>query len=330
MNIELSSMLNEKGRMLDWARNVAGRVALSEADIEISKEVEGFIEKIDKVNSDEARVALSEFIIKVVEPEVFDTPQAILDYMFNTSSTGEFDKVAVYNSPKNTLVARESVARTGNVKKSYVDFTKGNVVEKHLQIETEVKLSDLRRQGAFGVAELVLFAIEEFNRKKFSLILEHIDSLIVNGGENYFEASGEISLGAMDSLNGYLDDNCFDGEPVIAGLSKTLRPISNFQGYEKSDKTKDYFNNASVADRFRDSIIASVKAGQKQGNGETLLPADKIFGFAGKVGEQYTKGELRSLSETNINSEKIHLKLTGVEFGFCITDMTKIAKLALV
>jgi hypothetical protein len=36
-----------------------------------------------------------------------------------------------------------------------------------LQIETELKMSDLRRDGALGVATLAMFAIEEFNRTKF-------------------------------------------------------------------------------------------------------------------------------------------------------------------
>ena len=45
------------------------------------------------------------------------------------------------------------------------------------------------------------------------------------------------------------------------------------------------------------------------------------------VTSMYTKGELRVLSEEDINREVIHLKFTGVEFGVCITDLDKIAKL---
>ena len=70
--------------------------------------------------------------------------------MFTFNSHGEFDKVEVRGSYKNTLVAHESAARTGNVDKSYIDFTVGNVVEKHLQIETEIPMSNLRRDGALG------------------------------------------------------------------------------------------------------------------------------------------------------------------------------------
>lgn len=329
MNIELSSVLEKDGRMVDWAHRVYNRMELSEEDVEISSAVEGFIKDIDKKNSSSAREALSELIIKVVEPQVFNAPYELLDELFATSSTGEFDKVTIYNSPKNTLVARESAARTGNVKKSYIDFTKGNVVEKHLQIETEIRMSDLRRQGAFGVAQLIQFAIEEFQAKKFAMILAHVDSLIVNGGDNYVECAGELTQEGLEDLNAYVDDNCFEGQPVIAGLSSVLRPIATFAGYEKSEATKEYFNNASVATRFRDSAIVSVKAGKKMGNGEALLPKNRLYGFAGKIGEMYTKGEMRNLTETNINDETIHIKLTGVEFGFCITDLTKVAKLAI-
>ncbi len=328
MNIELSEVLNQDRRMVEWANRVANRLELSEEDKAISSAVEGYIKKIDKTNSTQAREALSELIVKIVEPEIFQAPSEILESMFNISSIGEFDTAKIYKSPKNLLIARESVARTGNVKKSYIDYTRGLVVEKHLQLETEMKLSDLRRQGAFQVAKIVEFAIDAFENQKFSIIMGYLDELITDGGENYVECTSEITQEGMDEFNGYLDDHSEGQQPVIIGLSSTLRPISNFAGYEKSDRTKDYFNNYSVATRYRDSLIASIKAGRKMGNGETLLPKDRLFGVAGKVGELYTKGELRILSETDINSETIHLKLTGVEFGFCITELEKIAKLA--
>lgn len=43
--------------------------------------------------------------------------------------------------------------------------------------------------------------------------------------------------------------------------------------------------------------------------------------------EMYTKGQMRVLTTADNNSETIDLKFTGVEVGFCIDKLDKIAKL---
>lgn len=339
-NIELSeklvSSMEEKGRMLGWARNVVAssknrNVILSQEDIEISNEINSYIKRVDKHGSQLAGEQIASLINIIVEDEVYNAPSEILDQIFNAGSYDEFDKVKVTKSYKNTLIAYESQARTGNVKKSFLDFTKGNVVEKHLQIETEIKMSDLRRSGALGVAEYALKAIETFNNKKFAIVMEIIDGLIASGN-NYFTCSTSITKQAIDDFTDYLHENIAEGTPEAIALHSTMRGIFKIANIENtmSNTMLDELNQLTLLPIYNGTALVSIKDGQKMADGEKLLPKNKIYGVAGKIGEYYTKGDLRVLSEVDINREVIHLKYTGVEFGVCITDIEKIAKLEIV
>ena len=144
------------------------------------------------------------------------------------SSKVNEDEEKVVNQVVNPVVNTvkdESSARTGNVKKSYVDFTKGTVKETHLQIETELKMSDLRRQGALGVAEFALMALETFNNKKFAIVMDMIDGLIA-GGDNAFECTGgSLTLAGINDFTGYLNDHITEGSPLAIGLSNIIRKV---------------------------------------------------------------------------------------------------------
>lgn len=328
--IVLSEVIaNDENRMIEWAEKVYAKVELSEEDKAISESVDTLIKRVDKLGSTVAAEEIAELVGLIVEPVVTQAPSEILQSIFREGNYDEFDKIKVMVSPKNTLVARESAARSGNVDKSYIDFTVGNVMERHLQIETEVKMSDLRRQGAFGIAQLAMFAIQEFNNKKFSLILAHLDSLIKAGGANYFPCATNLTKLAIDDFTGYLDDNVEEGNAEVVALSTLIRKIFIVAGIDLngSDAMKDELNNLTRLKTYNGSYLVPVKAGKKLGNGETLLPKNKLFGFAGKCGEMYNKGVLRTLTTVDNKSEVIEIKFTGVEFGVCFTDLDKVAKI---
>lgn len=318
----------ENGEALTWAKNVYSGVALSEEEKAFSAAMNDVVNRAWKYGSTQAKEEIAEVVLKIIEPEIFAAPTELLNEMFTFNSHGEFDKVEVRGSYKNTLVAHESAARTGNVDKSYIDFTVGNVVEKHLQIETEIPMSNLRRDGALGVATLAVFALQEFEAKRFALIMNYIDTLLA-GGDNVVEYSGAITKSAVDEFTGYLCDNCFEGIPSAIGLSTTMRAVCKVTGMENwySEAMKDKVNVSTILDIYNGTNLAQVKAGKKMGNGETLLPADLVIGFAGKIGEMYTKGAMRTLVSSDNNSETISIKFTGVEFGVCIDKLEKIAKL---
>lgn len=316
------------GEALQWAKNVYGNVALSEEEQAFSSMINDLVKDADKYGKTSAKEDIAEIVLKIIEPEVFSAPTEILGKMFRQGSYGEFDKVKVRKSYKNTLIAYESAPRTGNVNKSYLDFEVGAVKEAHIQLETEIRMSDLRRDGALGVATLSVFALQEFEAKKYAIIMNHIDTLL-SGGDNVFTYTGAITKTAVDDFTGYLVDNCFEGIPSAVGLSNTMRAVSRVAGIENwySEAMKDKVNQATMLDIYNGTELVSVKAGKKMGNGETLLPADLVIGFAGQIGELYTKGSLRTLVTNDNNSETISIKFTGVEFGFLIDKPEKIAKI---
>lgn len=332
MNIELSEYMKQKGVMRSWAENVVlhskdKSIELSQEEQEISKAVDDFAGNISI--SGVGDPALSQFLVKIVEQEVADVPSELISKIFTEGSIGEFDDIGIVASPKNTLIARETAARTGNTKKSYIDFTRGTKFSKHLQIETEIRMSDLRRDGALTIAQLTLFAIEAFELKKFNLMFGSIDSLVTEGGENYFPCTGELTQEGMDAFAGYIEDNGNNG--VMVGLSNVLRRIKNMSGYDKflSETMKDKLYNASILEKFNSVDILSFNAAKKLGDGSLVLPERKIYGISDAIGSMETRGALRVLQTPDNNREVISLKFTGYEFVYTITNPEKISKLVI-
>lgn len=332
-NIELSESriqdMFTNGEAFEWASKVYNKEELSEEQKAFSSVVDGMVKEIYETSSANATTEIAQIVRKIIEPEVFSVPNEILADIFDDNGQyGEFDLVKVRYSAKNTLVARQSAQRTGNVMKSYIDFTKGTVHETHLQIETELKMSDLRRDGAYGVAQLTMFAIDEFDKQKFRFLMNVADGLIVSGGDNYFSASGTITSAVGEDFTGYVDDeNVNNSEAKVIGLSNRMRELS--RAMDLSNEMKDTLNNLALLPVVNGCNLVSVKAGKKTGDGQTLLPKDTIYGFSGKIGTMYTKGSMRILTSNDNNAETINLKFTGVEFGLCIDKPEKICKLVI-
>lgn len=322
------------GEALHWAKNVFekgngnSQIVLSQDEMDFSEAINAMVKEADKFNKTAAKEAIAEVVVKIIEPEIFSQPDEVLASMFNQGSYGEFDKIEVRKSYKNTLIAKESAARTGNVDKSYIDFSIGTIMEKHIQIETELPMSNLRRDGALGVATLAIFALQEFKAKQFALVMNYLDTLLASG-DNVFTYTDTPTVTAADTFTGYLVDNCFNGIPTAVGLTNTMREMCKIAGNNTyySEAMKDKLNQVSYLELYNGTQLVGIKAGKKMGNGDTLLPKDLVIGVAGKIGEMYTKGEMRSLVTNDNNSEIISLKFTGVEFGVQVNDLTKIAKL---
>ena len=326
-NIALSEAMKQRGRMYEWSEKVVKNKVLTEEDIAISEAVDAFAKKIGTTGVPE--IALSQFLVKVIEPEVYNAPSELLDLMFTQDSIGEFDDIGIVKNPVNKLLAQESAPRTGNVDKSYIDFTRGTKESVHLQVETEIKMSDLRQNGVKTIALLTQYAIEALNNKKFYHIFNTVDGLVTSPSPNGLETSGSLTMNIMDDFSGYLTDNGIN--PIMIGLSSDLRGIKHMQGFENflSDNMKSALNMNSVMSLYNGVKIASVKAGQKLADGKTLLPQKKIFGFCDKIGQMYMRGGLRVLQTPDNNREVISLKFTGFEFVYVITDLDKMAKLTI-
>ena len=327
MEMELAQYIQKKGTMTEWASAVVNKKQLTAEQVQISEMMDKFGKKV--ANSGVVNdTALSDYLQRVVEEEVYNEPSELLDTMFEQGSLGEFDAYGAYGIYKNTLLAQESAIRGGSIDKSYVDFKKITPVSKHLQLETEVKYEDLRRDGALTIAQLTLYAIEALQNKKFQTIFNHINGLLVSG-DNVIDASTSgLTIQSMDDFAGYIDDNSNSGNTLIVGLSTALRGIKNMAGYVNflSDISKDKLNmGCGILEAYNGVPLASIKAGKKLADGSTLLPKDRLFGFSDKIGKCDTRGKLRVYQNPNNSREVLELKFTGFEFVFAIEHLEKLA-----
>ena len=334
MNIELSNYVNEKGRMVEWAQNVVSakkdkKIVLTEEEILISEAVNKFALEI--ANSGVGNTELSAYLTRVVEEEVYNEPSELLDRMFNQGQIGEFDSYSSVGTWKNNLLAHESAIRGGSVDKSYVDFNRSTMISKQLQVETEIKYDDLRRDGALTIAQLTLYAIEAMQNKKFQAIYAHVNGLLL-AGDNVFDATGGLTVQLMDDFAGYVTDQSSTGDSLITGLSTDLRAIKNMPSFTEymSNEMKAQLNMGSnILNYYGGVPLAEISAGKKLASGETLIPKKTIFGFADKIGQCDTRGQLRVYQTPNNAKEVIELKFTGYDFVFAIDHLEKIAKITI-
>lgn len=320
----------ETQEIREWASKVTRKAELTDAEKNISKEVDAWAKKIGETGADANR-EIAAFIIKTMSDEVYDKPDALLDLMFDRDSIGEFDDYRIEKTPKNTLVVHEA-AKGGNVDRSYIDTGYLEPTWKHLQLETELKYSDLRRNGFRTIANLTMFADEAFQNKKIKTVFDILDAAIVGANQVIAITGNESALTktAMDKLSLYVLDHLADGDSGIAfGLNKYAQAIANMAGYESymSSTMKDDYNRYGLVKEYGGMLISGFSGARKAADGELLVPDRKIFGIAGRVGTICDRGEMRVYEDYDNASERIKLKFTGVEFGVKVTSPEKVAKI---
>ena len=243
-------------------------------------------------------------------------------------SIGEFDDWEIDKAPKNTFQAYVA-AKNGNVNKSYIDFEKISPVNTHLQIETEIKMSDLRKGGFKTVARYTQYAIDELRNKMFFSIFDTIDSTIT-GADQIATATTTPDKTSMDKMAKYVRAHLVNGVPMTLSNSDRAYEIAELPGASlTSDTMKDQINNTGVLATYRQLKIMEIAASRETGNGEKLLNANRVYGIAGQIGERALKGDLRVLSQEDIKNEVIELKFTGFEFTYAITYPEKVFKMTI-
>lgn len=327
INLELSQYVEEKGTMFAWANAVVKKEKLTDEQLVISEVANKFATSI--ANTGIADVSLSSYLKRIVEEEIYNEPSELLDTMFNQGSIGEFDDYTSVGTWKNNLLAHDVSERGGTVDKSYVDFNRSAMVRRNLQIETQIKYDDLRRDGALSIATLTLYAIEAMQNKKFQAIFEQVNSLLLSGS-NVFDATAGLTVQLMDDFAGYVTDHTSGNSQLIVGLSTDLRDIKNMPGYTEymSNEMKAQLNMGSNILNYYASVpLASVSAGKKLKDGTTLLPAKTIYGFSDKIGQCDMRGTLSVLQTPNNSKQLIDIIFTGYEFVFTIDYLEKISKI---
>ena len=324
LNTEIAEVMEKDGKVYEIAEKVQYKQALTSDEKEISSVIDAWAKEIGEKGKD-ADCEIAAFVRKTINEEVYNTPDELLDSIFTRGNVGEFDDYEVTKMGANKLVAYDS-AKGGNVDKSYIDLSVLNPTWKHKQVETDISYTDLRRNGFKSIATLTTYAVESLKNAMFADIFTIVDAAITDSAQVTAITGGTLTQTAMDALTLYVNDR--DPNGTIVTLTKYAQAIRNMSGYTAfmSEAMKDNFNRYGLAKTIDGLGVAAISSAKKTGAGSLLIPDKRIFGLAGSIGNLDMKGEVRVYETMDNNNEKVDLKITGFEYGYCITDTTKIYK----
>ena len=326
---ELSEVMSKPNAMFDWASKVVYNGEMTSDEKEITKGMDAWAREIGKKG--DASHEIAELVRKTFAPEGISAPSALISMIFDEDSIGEFDDYREEIEPKNTIVAHDAIIE-GNVDRSFLEHRIGVPVWHNLAAETDVTMQDLRRGGYRSVANLTNYLREALEMKRVQKIMAAIDAAIVSGQPNYIaEAEALPTTASMDALELYLHDVHENGDLVGFALSKYHQAISKLPAAERfiTDAERNMYNSTGFIDTYGGVTLMSYSSQKKLADGSLIVPDKRVYGFAGKIGSAITRGEARVLEEQDINSERIHIKVTGFNFGYTIRDAKKIAKMVM-
>lgn len=326
LNIEVAELMETEGKLMEFSQKVKHNIVLNAEEKEIASVIDAWAKEIGSGKRD--AFELSQYITRVVDPEIYNAPDELLDMLFDRGSIGEFDDLQVVTNATNTLNAIES-AKNGNVDKSYIDYSALQTTWKHMQIETEVSMEKLRKGGYKTVAELTAFAEEAFKNKMFYTVFSAVDTAITAPSVQGFTSASAVTTLAADDAAGYLLDR--GQSPILVGLSTLVRPMFKMTGWNtyQSDAMRDQFNKYGILETYSGVRLVPISAAKKLADGSSLLPANRLIGIADKIGTLDMKGSLRVLQTPDNGREVINLKLTGFEFGYVLNKIDKACKIAI-
>jgi len=327
LKTEIAELINKDGLMFDIAQKVTYNRNLNAEEKEIYDICDAWVREIAETGNDRD-CDIAAFIRRTITDEIYNAPDELLDEIFDRGTVDEFDDYQVFKTPKNTLQAYDA-AIGGNVDKSYIDFEYLKPTWKHAQVEFELPYIEMRRNGFKSVALLTNYAVEALRNKQFYDIFTIVDNAIVGDEQAIVETGTTPSQTSMDKLSLYLLDR--STSPIAVCLSKYAQAIGRMTGYAQymSEEMKNNFNRYGLVNFYDGVRIASISGAKKLVSGEKLLPDKKIFGIAGKIGTLDQKGNIRVYQTMDNNVEKVHVKVTGFQYGFAITDIEKVAKITL-
>lgn len=331
MNNELSSIMSTKGRMVEFANRVKyDPKGLTAEDKDIAEVLDNWAREIGRSGFD-ANHEISQMVTKAITTEVVTTPSALIDRMFDAGSIGEFDDIRGKKDPKNTIKVYDSIVG-GNVPRSYIDYSVITPTWKSLQAETDITLQDMREGGYKTVANMINYINEALEAKKISAIIDIVDNAITSGSDNYITESTAAPTDAnFKRFALYLHDMSDGSAPLAFALNKYIQGIAGLGSATTylDDRTKNMYNTKGFITEVAGVELMGLSGQKKLADGSFIIPDKRIFGISGKVGTAITRGETNVLQETDINSEKIHIKVNGYTFGTMISDIDKVAKIVM-
>lgn len=325
LRTEIAEVMNESGKMFEIAEKVEYKRSLTPEEKEIAQISDAWVKEIGERGYDPEH-EISAFIRKTLNEEVYNAPDELLDMLFERGSVGEFDDIYYEYNAKNTLVAHEA-AKGGTVDRSFIDFRKATPVRRNFQVATDLSYVDMRKNGFKSVATLTTFAKEALQNKMFFDIFSQIDDALVSG-ENVINVGGKLpTQAAVDAFNLYLLDRSTDAVAVC--LSKYAQALGRMDGHVQymSESMKENWNRYGLVDFIDGVRIASISSAHKTANDQLLLPQDRIFGCAGKIGMLDMVGDIHVYENSDDNNEKLKIQVKDFTYSMAITDLDKCAKM---
>lgn len=327
LRTEIAEVINKNGKVYEIAEKVNYNIKLSSEEKEVTELCDAWVKEVAEKGDPNKEIAA--FLKKSIVDETYNAPDELLDLMFVRGSVGEFDDYVVEKTPKNTLIAHDA-SKGGNVDRSYIDYTVLTPKWNNKQIETDLSYADMRRNGFKSVALLTTYANEALKNAMFYDIFAKVDAAIIGGEQAIAEATAAPTQTSMDQLSLYLNDRDAQNSVAVT-LSKYAQAICRMEGYTSymSDSMKEEFNRYGLARLFDGVKIATISGAKRLGSGANLIPDKKIYGVAGQVGTLDMRGEVIVYEDFDNQNEVLKLKVSGFTYGFCITDIDKMAKITM-
>lgn len=311
-NVEIAELVDSTN-MYDIAYKTNHALELNVEEKEAASLLDAHFKEIGKRGCDPDH-EISSFVQKVINEEIYNTPDELLDRIFDRGTIGEFDDYENITTPKNTLIAYEA-AKGGNVPRSYLDVSVLTPTWKNKQLETDISYRDLARNGWKNIALITSYATDAFKNTMFAEIFSTIDTGITSGG-NFINAAGTKPTSTeMDQVALYINDRAERGEGVIVALSKYIQAVSKFTGFV-SDELINEVHRTGRLGTYDGISLVPISSAKKLGSGNLLIPDSRIFGICGKVGTLDMKGEIKTYQDADNNKEVYHLMFKDFTFGY--------------
>ena len=319
MDFEIAELIN-KVNMYELACKTTHKLVLSAEEQEARDQLDAYFREVGKTGHD-AQHEIAAFITKVVNEEIYNTPDELIDMLFDQNTIGAYDDFEAYKlPPKNTLVAHEA-AFGGNVERSFLDITALVPQYKNYQIESDLSFADLERNGWKTVALITEYAVAALKNKLFQTIFDVIDGAIVSGAENYISVTATLPTEvAMQQAALYIQDRT-EGEGAFVARSKYIQAISLFPTFVSQDMMNEVWRTGRLG-TYQGVSLVPISSAKKLGDGSGLIMDKRIFGIAGKIGSLSMKGEIKTYQTEDVDKEVIHLLFKNFTFGYAFNADT--------
>lgn len=329
MEFDVAELVNQID-VFELACKTNHKVGLTKEETEAAAQIDAHFKELGKMGHD-ADHEIAAFITTVINEEIDNTPNELLDSMFDRGSIGENDDYeSIVLPPKNTLVAYDA-AKGGNVERSFLDIAELKPTWASKQIETDISFADLSRNGWKSVSLITEYALAAFNNTLYKDMFDKIDAAIAPGADNYIAVASTMPTEvAMQQAALYIQDRADVNEGAFVGRSKYIQAISHFPTYISQDMMNELHLRGRLG-TYEGISLYPVSSAKKLGDGSGLILDKRIFGIAGKIGTITMKGDIKTYQTEDVNKEVFHLLFKNFEYGYAFNKSTldKVVKVVL-